>query len=203
MKPWWLSLNRFGLFSIKERDYFQIGNLNSTLKERLETFVGAEIVDYKFLCGGRFLNYIFNPVSFYFIETKERKRKLIVEIWNTFGEFKPLVIDEVANKFEIKFTKNFYISPFLPMDTEISIEATYPEGENGSIRIISQKNGEEVYADWNFSPLGARIISLFPYSFKVSFAIHLQALKLFLKKIKYYKKQDDREKQLGFYLWNK
>ncbi len=202
-KPWWLTVNALGLFSVNERDYFRVGDLNTSLKKRLEDYLDLEIKSFSLLCGGRFLNYIFNPVSFYFIESMNGERKVVVEIWNTFGEFKPVVIDEVEGLYNFNFKKNFYISPFMPMDSEILIDLKQPETYSGLIKIISIKNNQKIYADWKFEKLGKSLILLFPYSFKVSFAIHYQALRIFLKRVRFYKKSEDQDKQTGFFLWNK
>jgi DUF1365 family protein len=63
-------------------------------------------------------------VSFYLIEGNF-KTHAIIEIGNTFGELKPYYVAPTYfdnQSFQIKFTKEFYISPFLPLSNSLEFK---------------------------------------------------------------------------------
>lgn len=203
-KDWWLSVNKFNFFSFYEKDYFQIGNINNSLFERVQEFVGEEIVKINLLTGIRFLNYIFNPVSFYFVETAKCEKIVLCEIWNTFGEFKVVNLGKMKDGFlSFKFTKYFYVSPFINPDSELELDVNLIQDQIGNIKVTSKSENCTLVADWSFENLNKKIISYFPFSFKATLAIHLQALFIFIKGIGFYKKNENINLQQGQRLWKK
>ena len=203
--PWWIGINDNALLSFNEEDYFKMGS-NKKLFDRLKLYISnytkSEVQYIKLLTGPRFLGYIFNPVSFYFIQFKDGSKASLVEIWNTFGEFKPVFVSSDhfdGELFKISFEKNFYISPFLPMDTKLELKYSWPMQGSQRIDIYSTREKESLYANWSYEDLNRSPVRYFPFSYLTTFAIHLQALKLFLKKIRFYKKTDDLHLQQGYF----
>ncbi len=169
--------------------------------------------------------YQFNPVSFYFVYDlgaspfTEGKGNTplccIAEISNTFHEMKPFFLKKECwdgKKFHLNTIKHFYVSPFMDMDANFDFNIEVPQ-ERMNIKIDTLSLGEQ-------SPFGKKIfISTltgtrkeltnarltwyalrFPFiTLQVIGLIHWNAIKLWLKKIKYYKKEEHAELQQGVY----
>tara|TARA_B100001971_G_C18267964_1_gene595961 strand:+ start:14198 stop:14983 length:786 start_codon:yes stop_codon:yes gene_type:complete len=209
------SLNRFNFFSFYEKDYMPAFK-GSSLKERVIDYlkqnkINDQVRKIELLTSVRVLGYVFNPVSYYFIETNSRKL-VIIEIGNTFNEIKPYLItdDHIKNdSVEYITPKNFYISPFASMKNimtfrlkrsaesiKINIE---DKRESGELEIITSMSGVKKelctkrlwYNFFRFPLMTIQVIAL----------IHWHALKLLIMKIPYYKKSDESEFQKGYYVW--
>jgi DUF1365 family protein len=112
--------NRFGLFSIDDRDHIDLGlpggirpNLTAWLESHGVTLPpGARI---RLVTFPRVLGYGFNPVSFYYISSSDGVPLMAVaEVVNTFREMKLYVVDQGTpdTGWHRRITKNFYVSPF-------------------------------------------------------------------------------------------
>lgn len=115
-----LSHNRFGLFSIDDRDHIDLGlsggirpNLIEWLK-RHEVEVPANAC-IRLVTFPRVLGYGFNPVSIYYIYgADDRPLMAVAEVVNTFREMKLYVVDEESPEggWHRRIPKDFYVSPF-------------------------------------------------------------------------------------------
>lgn len=152
------------------------------------------------------MGYNFNPVSFYYCFNKQDNPICVVpEVGNTFGELKPFYLGEdkfMNNRFEDIQQKNFYVSPFIDHDVFFKFSLAVP-GKSLSVKIDDYKEGNRIFVTslfgkekklsdfsllWNFIK--------FPFvTLKVIAAIHWQALILYLKKIRLYKKEEKLELQ--------
>lgn len=155
------------------------------------------------LTNVRNLGYIFNPVSFYFCYDKKGQFKVLFsEVNNTFRQQKMYYIlaDKDKEEFSSRQKKNYYISPFIDYDTYLHWNFKVP-GEKLDIKIDSEKEEKVLRTslrgfrkkinNMNFFYLILRypLITLMTI-----IIIHIQALKLWLKKIPYAHKDETDEK---------
>ncbi|MCS6892976.1 MAG: DUF1365 family protein [Deltaproteobacteria bacterium] len=120
------SVNKFNLMSIVDTDYFF--GLKKSILHQLKEFFEMRLkrdlnCQYVFcLTTPRVLNFVFNPVNFYFGFNKNNPVFFLAEINNTFWEryiyFEDLSVRE---KFYFTWKKNFFISPFFPREGEYSV----------------------------------------------------------------------------------
>lgn len=208
-----ISYNRFNLFSLYDKDHFQKNG--KTIKEKLIDYLRSNGVTKKvkstyILTNLRFLGYVFNPVCYYYITTEDEQKYCVIEICNTYLERKAYFIDSKffdGEKFSIEVAKEFYISPFSPLDNTMKFVVTWPS-ENVKIDILDYQKDRKleisthlkakslVFSDLNL--LKAAFLKPFA-TFQVIWAIHWHALILFLKKVPYFKKDDNKHLQRGYY----
>ncbi len=204
-----LSRNRFNLFTFRDRDHWPLSGGHP--KERLLSFLKANGVDgsvlsIRLLTHAAVFGYAFNPVSFYFcFDRDERPVCAVAEVGNTFGEQKLFYFgpeDFQGGAFLARATKYFYVSPFIDMDADFEFDLAIPR-EDMMIRINDLRDGRTFFLS---SLIGKRKSlndrTLFWYSIRfplitlmVIFRIHWQALRLFLKKLPYHKKEHFQELQ--------
>ena len=214
-KLWLLSRNRFNAFNFREKDHLQLPreapDTSKTVKEQITGYLrseGIEIGNGKImlltnLCT---LGYQFNPVSFYYCFDEAGKPVCsVVEVCNTFGEMKLYLLSGKqlsGNRFHLNTTKYFYVSPFIDMDTVFDFCLDVP-GEKLNIRIDDHKEGRRFFISTltgKKKPLNdARLLWYtlrFPLiTVKIITLIHWQAIILWLKKIPYFKKEDNKDLQ--------
>jgi uncharacterized protein len=209
------SYNKFNLFSFYDKDHLPINNLS--IEEKVKTYllennIEEDVEDIFLLTNLRFLGYVFNPVSFYFIKTNQGQQYSIIEIGNTFKEIKPIFVDSSHYEdfvFDKKVTKHFYISPFAALNNEMRFIYHIPNEKLKFIILDSKQNLElelttslkGVRKDFNDKELFKAALSKPFATLQVIFFIHWHALKLFLKKVPYIKKNDNPELQRGYYPW--
>jgi len=208
--------NKFGLFSFYDKDHLQFGKTD--VYENVKEFLFASGIKDRIgkiflLTNLRILGYVFNPVSFYFCFSESGTLLCSVpEVGNTFGEIKPylgLVKSQskgtIADpQIHLRVKKNFYVSPFIPLDSEFEFRLNLPD-EELKIGVDSWEEGERVLTT---SFLGKKIpfsdknlfILCCQYPFitvKIIALIHWQAIRLWIRKIPYIKKNENQDKQTG------
>jgi DUF1365 family protein len=206
-----LSRNRFNLFSFYDRDHLGLGGAD--VRSNLETLLRSRGITERpgrvlLLTSLRILGYVFNPVSFFFCFDEEgRPLAAVAEVRNTFGETKPYVIGRdglTDGRFESTQRKLFYISPFIPLDVDLRLRLAIP-GERLGIVIDDLQDGQRIM---HASMTGARLplttgrLAWFAVKYplmtvKVIAAIHWQALRLWLKGVPFFRKQEHTELQQG------
>jgi uncharacterized protein len=218
-KLWLLSRNRFNIFNFREKDHLQLPreapDRNKTVKQHITDYLlseGVEIGNGKImlltnLCT---LGYQFNPVSFYYCFDEAGKPLCsVVEVCNTFREMKPYFISGeqlCGEKFHLNTTKYFYVSPFIDMDTNFDFNLQIPN-DKLNIRIDDYKEGRRFFISTltgtrkNLNDIRLLWYTLrFPLiTLKVITLIHWQAVILWLKKIPYYKKAENKHLQKEVY----
>ena len=211
-----LSHNGFNVYSLADRDHLDLGKdgMRANLKEWMRK-QGSDLGDgdrIRLLTLPRVLGYIFNPVCFYFVSTADGSpRCVVVEVRNTFRELKPWLIEKrdgenSTDSFHLRTPKHFYVSPYTSLETEFDFRVKFP-GEEVEIHIDDVDQGETTLVSWirgKRKPLSdARLLYYsirFPLlTLGVIFRIHWQALKLWMKRIPFYRKADHPEWQTDLY----
>lgn len=186
------SYNRFNVLSLHDRDHGDGSALREYLR-RVATQSGQDIDRFLMLCYPRMLGYGFNPVTVYFGLGADARLKLIIyEVNNTFGERKsyaiPVAEDDAPGIISQGCRKTFYVSPFNAVDGRYQFHLT-PLGDEITVGVaLENDQGPVLKAHFR----GARsalsdtslLIALLRtgwLSVKVVAAIHLEALKLWLK----------------------
>jgi hypothetical protein len=190
----WFSHNRWNLFSFHDADY---GDGSGPLRPQVEAHLAKAGID---IAGGpirlltlpRILGHVFNPLSVYFCSTRDGAlRAVLYEVTNTFGQ-RHSYLAPVGPQEEVpirqRCDKNFYVSPFMPMDLQYEFRVRPPD-ETVLVNIsVLDSAGPLLHAalTGRRCPLTdtALLRSFFAYpllTLKVIGAIHWEALKLFLK----------------------
>ncbi len=136
----------------------------------------------------------FNPVCFWFLTKNDNNLMMVAEVTNTFYEKQIYYVHDSLNILDgkkwIPIQKKMYVSPFAdkqglyqfkisgePLD--IKINEFDPSGE---LEILSNLSGQKIDFSWRNKLLV--FFSIFINSSLVLARIHLQALFLWLKKVK-------------------
>jgi len=197
--------NRPGLYSFRDRDHLDLGK--PTLRENLSVWLEtqglslAPDVRIQLVTLPRFLGYIFNPVSFYFVSRPDGSPHFaIAEVGNTFGEMKPYLLREPTETgtFRLTTPKHFYVSPFSDLDDAFDFRLAVP-GDRLAMRINDQREGKPVVITaltGSRLPLTSRNLAWltlkFPFvTLKVIALIHWHALRLWAKGIPFRWKEAD------------
>ena len=198
------------LYSLRNEDYFQFHS--EGLRANLETFLQTRNFTEKptrirLLTLPRFLGYTFNPISIFFCFDREnRPIASVVQVGNTFGELKPYLVplDPDGNAFHLRVPKNYYVSPFSPLDLAFDFRFQIP-GERLHIAIDEYEGDRKILLStltgqrseltaWNL----ARLTAAFPLvTLKIIFLIHWEALRLWLKGIPFHMKEENPDRQTG------
>jgi len=195
------SYNKFNILSFYDIDHGPRDgtSLISWVKENLNNNnINSNEIKIKLLCYPRVLGYIFNPLSIFFVYDKNSNLiSILYEVKNTFGEQHTYIFETKDQKLiENKCHKKFYVSPFIDMDCEYNFSVTKP-GDSISV-IINQhdKEGKLLFAsqDGKIQHLTSKnlILNYLKHplmTFKVIVAIHYEAFKLWIKKVKLVKKK--------------
>jgi len=215
-----MSRNRFNLFNFRDKDHLQLPredpDTSKNIRQHITDYLKINGVD---IGTGRIMvltnlctmGYQFNPVSFYYCYNEQDKPVCsIIEVCNTFLEMKPYFLgpDTLKNdQFKLNTEKYFYVSPFTDMDTNFDFDLHIP-GEKLQIKIDDyDKEGKRFFISTltgKQKELKDLTLLIYFFSFplitlKVIGLIHWQALKLWLKKLPFHKKNDDLELQREVY----
>ena len=207
-----LSKNRFNLFSFYEKDYGFEGF--NTFQGELEELISSQekpfhVQDILLITLPRVLGYAFNPVSFWFCFDEQKDlRAVFCEVNNTFGERHGYLCrratGEVIGKDDILKTKKvFHVSPFYPINGEYTFRF-HLEGSFVGIWIDYYLEGRKTLSTslvGNRFDLtdGSLFKAFFRYPFltiKIIFLIHYQALKLVIKRLRYFRKPKPPEENI-------
>lgn len=209
-----LSKNRFNLFSIYDGDH---GDGSSRpLRDRVNAELRAVGVD---LSEGRIhlfsmprvLGYVFNPLSIFFCYDRNgRLAALLHEVHNTVGErhiYALPVLGPDAGPVAQRCPKNFYVSPFLPMEMSYAFRV-HPPGEDVHIAVLAHdERGPVLTATLSAkrrqltdAALARIFLSIPLLTLKVCFAIHWHALLIWLKGVPIHSRPSARSrKRLSFW----
>ena len=136
----------------------------------------------------------FNPVCFWFLKKNGNDLMMVAEVTNTFYERQIYYVHDSLNILDekkwIPIQKKMYVSPFAdkqglyqfkisgdPLDIKIN-----EYDPNGELEILSNLSGQKINFSWQNKLL--IFFSIFINSSLVLARIHLQALFLWLKKVK-------------------
>jgi len=192
--------NRAAVFSLHDKDH---GNGDGRLRQWALAQVAAaglklKVPNIAMLCYPRIFGYVFNPLTVYFCRDNDELKAILYEVHNTFGEKRTYVIRVIpdAEALEQRCAKELYVSPFMPMDcvyhfhieppgerVVISIRETDPCG----LLLCASFAGER--QELTDATLRHALFAYPLMTLKVMGAIHLEALKLWFKRVKYVRRE--------------
>ena len=175
---------------------------NLSARESIENhFPGVPISKILLLTNLNSFGYNFNPLSAYFIFEGNMHTHTLYEVGNTFGEQK---LYKAFGSDPLKVTKEFYVSPFIPLNAQFEFRGRIEDNriflsvkssEKNKTILTAEMNGViKKLTPWNliYATLKVPMAPL-----KVILYIHYHALRLFLKKIPFIKKDQNIENQTG------
>lgn len=199
------SRNRFNLLSFFDRDH---GDGQQPLLEWIDGLLHAEGV---FDADGeiwlqtmpRVLGYVFNPVSFWFCHRLDGAlRAVVCDVRNTFGERHFYLLETgaaIVYGSQLKALKIFHVSPFCPVEGhyrfrfmrakrrqhEINLACIDYDDDNGPLLQTSLSGQSNPISDWSV----LKAFFVYPLlSFGVVANIHIQALRLWLRRVPFFTK---------------
>lgn len=214
-----LSRNKFNFFSFRDHEHLQLPidkpDKSKTTKQHILNYLkqnGVDVVPAKImlLTNLNILGYNFNPVSFYYcFDNKNAPICAIAEVSNTFREMKPYILNAghlTGDTFHLNTKKHFYVSPFFNHDANFDFNLKIP-ADKLNVRIDTFNEEERVFISTLTGvkkPLTN--LNLFWYSIRfpfltlrIIFLIHWQALLLWLKKLPFHKKAENKHLQQGVF----
>ena len=149
----------------------------------------------------RVLGFVFNPVSFWFCHRADgRLRAVLCDVRNTFGERHFYLLDNggvIANGSEMMARKVFHVSPFFAV--EGSYRFRFMRAGRGAaeatLACIDHEDGAGLLLQTSVSGIGAPVsnasvaAAFFKYplmTLGVVARIHIQALRLWLKRVPFH-----------------
>jgi hypothetical protein len=197
------SLNGANLFSLRAADYGREGTLPGDYVAQLlkDWHLDEADGEIRLMTLPRVLGYGFNPVSFWFCFDKtEGLRAVVAEVNNTFGERHSYLCchdDHRVIDAEDTLTarKVFHVSPFIKVEGDytfrfqvyggaVAVGIDLADAEGVLLRTSVAGRLQPMSAGTLFSLLAKNPL----YPFKVIGLIHYQAIKLFLKGIRHFRK---------------
>ncbi len=203
-----LSMNRFNLFSLYQKDHGPRDG--SPLRPYVEAEIRAAGLDeravgaIRLLTMPRVLGYGFNPLSVYFIYRPHGGLLAILyEVRNTFGQMHSYLIpvpegqdgERQAEVLRQSCDKVFYVSPFMPMGLRYHFRLSPPGDQvglyidthdaEGSLLVAAFQGTRKVLSD---SALMRAFWAIPLLGLKVMAGIHWEAVKIVLKKFRFFRK---------------
>jgi DUF1365 family protein len=205
-----ISYNKFNIFSVYDRDHATRDGQpikQWVLKHARDKGFDLEGGKIYMLCFPRLFGYVFNPLTMYFCKDRAGKLAAILyEVKNTFGEQHGYFLSVADADLHVQHghPKHFYVSPFIPMEAHYHFTVKDP-GEKLSVLIRQKdKEGDLLLATWTGRKSALdranllKALVLFPFqAFYVMFAIHWQALKIWLKGGRYYSRPKVPDKEVS------
>lgn len=205
-----LSRNRFNFFSFKDKEHLQLPadkpDASKPIKQHLVNYLHQNGFVYSgqkimLLTNLNVLGYNFNPVSFYFVvDHNNTPLCAVAEVSNTFREMKLYYMGSEKLQqqyFRWRTPKYFYVSPFIKHDAFFDFNLQVP-GEKLNLKIDDYQQDERIFISTLTGHRQALSNArLFWYSLRfpliplrIMGLIHWNALLLWLKKIRYFKKSE-------------
>ncbi|MCW9053779.1 MAG: DUF1365 domain-containing protein [Motiliproteus sp.] len=204
------SINRFNLFSFREKDHGQGGKSDTrSLRQQITELLDSRGYSrathrIRLLCYPRILGYAFNPLSVYFCyDHDEQLQVILYEVSNTFGQRHNYLLEagkDTQRCVRHACDKHLYVSPFMPMDTRYHFRITPPQHRVAvCIRQTQRELQDDASSGFNsgdallhatftgqYTQLSDRSLVKMFFSYplmtlKVVGAIHWEALKLWRK----------------------
>ncbi|MDC7683956.1 DUF1365 domain-containing protein [Asticcacaulis sp. BYS171W] len=199
-----LGLNRFNWLGFYERDHGPVkGDTTAPLRDRIVALLAPrglyKATDKLFLLAmPRVLGFVFNPIALYFVQKADGGlRTVVYQVNNTFGDRHCYVLPvREAGPIHQAASKRLHVSPFMDMDMAYRFDLIPPEERFSLHILLEQVTGDRrdrmLTATFKArrEPLTDRVLmryfrSMPLMTLKVVWGIHWEALKLWLKGIKY------------------
>jgi DUF1365 family protein len=148
----------------------------------------------------RMLGYTFKPVSFWYCHRQDGSlRTIVVEVNNTFGERHCYLLDAPRYGVELKASKCFHVSPFCRVEGQYRFRfmRTRHDGQEHTVARVDHDDDLGPVLTTSVSgllePISPAILrkALWRYpamTLMVMARIHWEALKLWLKRVRYFNK---------------
>jgi len=194
------SHNRFNLFSLMDKDHGLTDGsalhpwIEGLLHKNGVMLDGGHIY---ILCFPRLLGFVFNPLTVFFCFGRHNDlRGIVYEVRNTLGEKHAYVTatggSATGGLITHRQSKEFYVSPFLPMNMEYTFRLRVPDEKLSVMIRQSAPEGEMLIATltgrkrpFRTSTLLRALLAYPLMSLKVVAAIHFEALRLWRKGAKF------------------
>ena len=196
------SYNRFNIVSFYDEDHGARDGSpikNWVIENLKNNNIDTNDVQIKLLCYPRIFGYVFNPLSVFYIYNKNSNLiSILYEVKNTFGEQHTYIFNTNINDNLIQHVckKKFHVSPFIEMDCIYFFRLLKPGNKISVIIDQNDKEGKILYAsqdgvknEMNNRNLIKSYLAHPLMTFKIIFAIHFEAFKLWSKGIKFIKKE--------------
>ena len=205
------SYNKFNILSFYDIDHGPRNgkSLISWVKENLNNNnIKSEKIKIKLLCYPRVWGYVFNPLSIFFVyDENSNLISILYEVKNTFGEQHTYVfkVDTTRQSLEHFCKKKFHVSPFIEMNCVYHFKILKPENKLSVAINQNDDQGKLLFAaqnglrkELNNKNLAISYICHPLMSLKIIGAIHFEALKLWLKGVKFVKKKIKIKNNISF-----
>jgi uncharacterized protein len=186
------SVNRFNLFSWDacEHGWRDGSSVKTWAVEHAKRLYGLNIDKVLVCCYPKFLGFVFNPISVYFLyDASHILRAVIYEVANAYKQRHCYIapIDDLTTPIKHRFPKEFYVSPYIPVmgeyqmqlypptDAGLELSITLSDPQQKAVFFAMQKLDKQPWSDAAFIKLGLKYFFL---SHKVWWRILKQALYL-------------------------
>ena len=200
-----LNVNTAGFVSFHEKDHGAMdgSSIESWIRNILSKFAFNKIItEIVLVAMPRVLNYCFNPVSFWLcLDGNKNIRAVLCEVKNTFGESHNYLCAHMDKRIIqaddwLIAEKVFHVSPFLPRKGTYQFNFSIKQK---ILKIVINYHDDKEKKQLITSVIGCltpltkssirRAIWCYPFvTLKTVFLIHLQALKLLVKGVRYISK---------------
>jgi DUF1365 family protein len=195
------SYNKFNIISFFNKDHgprdgSSLKNwvVNNLKKNNIET----NDIQIKILCYPRIFGYVFNPLSVFYVYDKNSDLiSILYEVKNTFGEQHTYIFKtkKENNLIQHVCKKKFHVSPFIQMNCVYFFRLLKPGNKISVIIDVQDPEGKILYtsqdgikSELNNNNLITSYLKHPLMTFKIIMAIHFEAFKLWIKRIKLIKK---------------
>ncbi|MFC3711691.1 DUF1365 domain-containing protein [Sphingoaurantiacus capsulatus] len=198
---WLFGRNRQALLALRDRDH--LDGSGRPLETQVAEILAAHGIEHDggrilLLCQPRLLGHVFNPISVYYVHRRDGSLQAVLyEVNNTFGERHSYLFPveaDAGDTLRHGCEKMFHVSPFMSLDLAYDFRVTTP---NGAVRLdIDVRQGETPMLTARLAgkerPFTAGMVlkllaagRLFPL--KVLGAIHWEAIRLFRKRVGFWR----------------
>ena len=213
--PRLLSFNKFNLFSLYDKDH---GPLNcKDIDVWIRTLIKKNNIKVKIkniylLSFPRVLGYVFNPLSVY--SCLDKNHKIILQIYEVHNTFNQRYFYLVNNSFDKRnhnniYKKKFHVSPFMSMNGGYKFKS-YLKNEKIKLIVEYFSKKENFIASFSGTERKLTNYNLLVYFLKIPFmtikiivGIHLEAIILYFKGVKFFKCPSPNKINFVKYIRNK